>query len=798
MAATIHSVAFTSQRVWYFRNFRWFVLCLAVGLALIPIVNMARLLTTTGADNLGNDYVAIIGLLDSVLSGSYNWANYFRDSFLVGSHSMAIPTAIMLGVARFANMSEYVMIYISIFLVILRLILLYDILTYWTKHWLKFLLLPILSLFLFANSQVSVFGFSQAGLQIHTSLLGFTFGLWGAIHFPGRWFGVWIVVTGGLVAAWSGGYGVIAWPFLLLSMLLFKFRRPQQYLLWFFIAVIAALPYISFRLLTGGAAHSAGVDLFRLPYFLELIGLPFAPILQQNSLRVAGALGVFLLVPSLILVWQQRHTSIVKYTIPSLILLGYSLSAIYQITIFRDSPAPWYTTISLLYWVSILGLNVAFFLPSASHQSTRSIMYRVVWGSGVILLLFALYFGTNIEYLDKSMYLWMRRPVSASCMLYYRSAPTYCEGYIYQWGVGRPILINGLAEPLERHQISTFAPHQIWTLQGDFGLNNVRIQKGPGVPNIFWSLDEGTAVRRNSWDDFRHLNLFLHTPNEVSWTVHLPPNIRQAEFHSGVAISESVAPESGGDGLTAIVALQIDAGSRENIYTQRISPHQQSWQPITIPLHQYAGHQITLYLSSEMLSNYSYDWAMFQYPYIEVEFDTTRGDTSAELNLNEFTPPLTPADLRFDLAQWQMRDINAGDVPNTWQLEGDEAVAYTITDLCLSDYEYIYIRLSASEMATQQRYAQITFVAEQLGGWEEEALRETLVESRGRLVQIPLHAGSGMHDYYYPIRLFESDDPTSVSGFSIMPLVGGNAEVVIEDFRLIRREDANSSLCVAP
>ncbi|MCZ2097627.1 MAG: hypothetical protein LC121_15445, partial [Anaerolineae bacterium] len=589
-----------------------------IGLTLVPIVSVTRLLTTTGADNLGNDYLHYVSVIDQVLSGTYNWANFFRDSFFAGGHSMAIPSVIYLLTARFASMSEYVLIIIGIAINFARLLLLYDVLTRWTQHRLKLALLPVLSFLTFAIAQVSVFGFSQAGIQIFLSLGGFTLSVWGAVRFPGSWKGAWLVVLGGLISAWSGGYGVVAWPFLLLTMLVLGFRQRRQYLLWLVVGVIAALPYLSFF----EARAEVPPNFFRSDFLLQMIGLPLASYGDFHNMELVGLVGLVAAVPGIYFAWRLRGTPTFGGTLPALILLGYSLVSIYQVTVFRDYPAPWYTSISLLYWSALVGLACVVCAPRGGSLRLRRAAPRLAWGLCFAALLGNFYLASNRDFGDKAMYLWMRRPVSSSCLLYYRAAPTYCEGYVFQWGIGNPQFIAQLAAPLERHALSNFAPHQVWTLQGDFGLSNVQIQETPGVPGIVWSLADDSRLSRSSWDDFRHLNLFLHSPNAIRWTISLPANVTRAVFHSAAALSGSANSGAEADGVRFEVFVEAEDGSRQSVFSRAMTPDETAWEPFTVPLQAYAGQTITLALTSDMLGNVAYDWAMYRYPYIDVYFDT--------------------------------------------------------------------------------------------------------------------------------------------------------------------------------
>src|SRR5262249_35266200 len=153
---------------------------------------------------------------------------------------------------------------------------------------------------------------------------------------------------------------------------------------------------------------------------------------------------------------------------------------------------------------------------------------------------------SNLSFTNKVMSLYARSPAAAACLRNYRVAPTYCDGYLFQWKIGNAGVTELMAQPLERNHLSVFAPHQRWSLQGDFVLDNVRVQETPDNPDFCWSKDR-FAIRAD-YQFYRHLNLFLPTPDAISWKVSLPANVEEAVFHTALALSWSapITPHSDG------------------------------------------------------------------------------------------------------------------------------------------------------------------------------------------------------------------------------------------------------------
>ena len=248
-------------------------------------------------------------------------------------------------------------------------------------------------------------------------------------------------------------------------------------------------------------------------------------------------------------------------------LIVFSLLAIWQISLFRDGIPPWYCSISMTFWIGLLGLGYVIWtnVKVEQDQSRRPNMLASVidrlWSVGLVVSVVLLYASSNFTYADKTVFLRTRTPASAACLRNYRNAPSYCEETLVVWPLGKTGYLPMLAQPLERHHLSVFAPHQEWTLQGDFIFDSVRIDETPNIPDIFWSADQ--TVTPVSWRDYRHLNLFLHTPNSISWTVSLPPNVERADFHSAIDISRSTPVDPSEDGVQCEVYLKPDGAADE-------------------------------------------------------------------------------------------------------------------------------------------------------------------------------------------------------------------------------------------
>ncbi|MGK7927816.1 MAG: hypothetical protein AB4290_21695, partial [Spirulina sp.] len=511
-------------------SFHFLALCLVIFVTFLPFGNILRIVASTGTNVVSNDLAYYTSAIDQFLSGTYNFANLFNDSFS-GSHIMAMPLFVRLIAASFSYWNIYWEIGIGIFLFICQLFLLHDSLTRLSPNsGLKWLLLPLLSCLIFSTVHINIFTFGETSLALGLVGFGVSFGIWGLARFLDRWLGIFILGIGGIIAAWSWGVGVMFLPVSFLGVFLLGCRQISRYVFLTVTSLMALSTYI-FHLMVRGVGNRQILTLFNFPLFIKAIGLPFwlgKQILIGIGFYGTGSIGfIFLLIVSL-LVWLRRSPKFIKPATPALMVLSFALLSLWQITTFRDDLAPWYVTPFMNFWLGILGLAYVLYLnPNARRGSKIKILNifatarsAKIYSSVIFFSLTYFYLMSGITYTDKAFYLSSRIPAAAACLQSYKTAPTYCEEHLFQAGYGDFTSIQKLAEPLEKHQLSVFSPHQTRTLQGDFILDTVRLQDSPDRDLIYWSSDWGKTVK--SWRDYQHLNLIIPSFAEVQWTVEIP------------------------------------------------------------------------------------------------------------------------------------------------------------------------------------------------------------------------------------------------------------------------------------
>jgi MFS family permease len=793
-----NDVTLTKVKPWQRQALRWAAITVIVAVTLLPGLGIANILVTTGANNLSSDDgIFNSRFLDKVLDGTYHWQNFPRDTFF-DPHSLLVPALAYIGLAYFADSNVYVALCLGLLLAAVKLLLLHSALTQTNqkrKRWERWLLWPLLAALVFSLSQISSYEHSMTAVGGGIMSLGLALGVWALTRFPGQWRGVTLMVVGGIVATLSSGAGLIMWPTFLIGLIFLGFRKLSHYAFWFTAAALSAVPYLFFLFLDprrGSRAQSTLQSPFNYLFMLGTLGRPFANGINADyssempiPLRI-GLLGLALGVMGLALLWQRRRTRALAQSAPALMLVVFSLLTIWQISLFRGGIPPWYTFISIIFWIGLLGLAYAMWTNAAVGPDPGRRGYKLqyliarVWSVVVVVGLVLLYVSSNLTYADKTVFLRTRAPASAACLRNYRNAPTYCEETLVVWPLGKTGYLPMLAEPLERHHLSVFAPQQEWTLQGDFILDSVRIDETPGIPDIFWSADlTATPV---AWRDYRHLNLFLHTPNSISWTFSLPSNVERADFHSAIAISQSVPFDPTEDGVQFEVHIKPEGGADELAFGQYAAADQHQWQPFTIPLSAYAGQTVTLRLTSSGGANITGDWAMYRYPYIDLRLDPAK-DAPA-VPAKPFIPTLTAADVRFDITDsnlWQTSNMlpMSAEIEGVkaWTLNSDPSMQFNRPlDLNLADYTHFYLRLAASP----DNYPMTLQILYRLS--DAPAL--------ARRITIPLFADGEMHEYTYDLKLLELDQRVRLTGIGLGPAregpFTGMSWMKISDFRLIR------------
>ncbi len=599
---------------------------LLFGIALIPIVRLYLFLNNVGADNPSNDEVELFALLDKILSGEYEWRNIFDDTFSNG-HSHLLPMLLHLGLAKLTHWNLQFVLNLGLAFGLIKLILIYDVFRLTLKNSLSQVFLVFLSALIFSASQISTFEFPYAAMTRGLSHLGLVLGIWGLIRFGQSWTGIGLMVFGGLLSSWSSGSGPLVWPAFLLGMWFLKIRRKVCYGAWLAGACVAASPYVYFLFIVP-KSQPGGTDWLTWlnpSFFLKAIGWTFAQGFSAAQVKWRGWAGAAFFISGMLLFLKVRKKAEPRMTALLAMIFTYCLLHIWQLSMFRSGLAPWYTSNFVVFWIGLLGLAFFFWTcrtPDLEPKPVRRFNFEPVhlWSWALVAALTYFYVTSNITYEDKSFYLQSRSPVSASCLRHYENAPLPCLKKVFLFeGVQQPLLAV-LGKPLKDHRLSIFSSHQVWTLQGDSFLDSVKLHRDRAVPKIFWV--SAHSMERAPISDYHRLNLFLHSPNAVTWTVNLPKDLKKAEFRSAVSISPSAPFEEGADGITFQVYVERPGTEPKLLYNHKVKAEDREWSEFRIPLEEFAGQTISLRLAASPGDNFIHDWGLFRFPHLEIELQS--------------------------------------------------------------------------------------------------------------------------------------------------------------------------------
>jgi hypothetical protein len=642
-------LARTERRKWIAHCLGWLFLILCC----IPFFTYCYLIPAVGANNISNDYLNFTPLIEPIFSGNYNWGRFLSDTF-VGTHCEMVGTLVHLAVAKWIAWDARAELYIALGLTLIRALLLCSILSEPNDGKWKYWLFGGIFALVFSLSQSSLFFYGETGFPIGISLLGFTIGLFGIVKFRHQpWLASASILAGGFLSSLSWGNFLPCWICLFLGLIILDYKSKPVYAACVTGTLTSVAIYLYIRLQDFSFATStlSLASLHNWHLWLNLLGRPFcndAGILLV-MLRFSTLTGLFAVSASLLslslLLFQKKIGS---RAISAIVLIIYALLSCWLISIFRNVLAPWYTAIAMNLWIGLWGLTISLLRSSKSEPiAHQSVLEKAVPIAGVstILTMSVLYIWTNRTYEDKQFFMQTRAPVSESTIRHFRTAPTYCEQFAFQWGDGKYRFLEQLAKPLEKYHLSCFSDRQEWALQGDFPLDNVQILE---TKPIFWTdcmqlLNFGEKRERTDWRSYKHLNLGLPEHTQVTWTIDLPDNLLSATLITAFGVTQNPPViEVSRPSITqlTIAGEQSDktASSMDPLYMHAALVHPGKWYPVSIPLTSYKGKKITLRFSSTSNEQNQTHFALFQYPHINVSLAKTAARSAVAKTFTAYKP----------------------------------------------------------------------------------------------------------------------------------------------------------------
>jgi len=506
----------------------------SVFLALLPPARMGWIVLTYGENNLSNDYLGRVGLVGALLDGTWTLGEFIKGAWIAGGHSTISLVSIYWLNARLFAWDVHVELVLGLAVAAATLALIVTAL----PARIRWPLLPLLSLLLFSTARVTSFTYGESTLQMGLAQLGVAAGAWACVRCADRpvALAAWLA-AGGLLASWSWGGGVMAWPVFLLALLALRVRSPLAWTVFAAAAALGLAQYVFLLVLRPVVGEGTSrLQLASAPRtLLELLGRPLSNDVAVNlgpmhSAQLVGILGVLVLVAGL-----PALAGGLRPVISPVVLLAWSILVAIQIALFRGGVAPWYVSPMTVYWVGAIGLvastGFALRIPALAVIALLVLRIQPTWE-------------------DKSFYLPSRSPASAACLREWKTAPRACRDRVFQWGKVLAGEMEWLGTNLETRRLSVFGPHRTYLLQGDVILGRVAFE--PGEAPAFLSRDGRTPGDPN---DFHRLDLVMPARASATWRVDLPPNLARAVFVTRTRRNDST---SGHEATASIEILAED------------------------------------------------------------------------------------------------------------------------------------------------------------------------------------------------------------------------------------------------
>jgi hypothetical protein len=792
---------------------RTIAIVIIFGISIIPIARMTYITLSVGEDNLSNDYLHFLpDVLDGVNNG-FSISDLSKTCFR--GQCEPLTYFVMMFNAKYFHWSVYAEILFSSIIHIGTVILVYLLFAGFTLSPRKLWVSIFISAICFSFTVISTFTFGQASIYSTTCLFGLCLALLGIQYYSNSYKGLILLILGMWISVWSYGAGVLVKPILFVG-LLFSFRHRKYYLLWFVSLACISLPYWIYYLQSNGAsaATSTFISFFRVGWVLKLIGYYFS-----NNFGIApSGSGFFYLAPQKIglysliflfialvcLVFQNSVHSIKNHFIniirsyfPHFGLLLFGIGSIWQISLVREGIGSWYVINALPYWLALIGLYFSILIDSNKFLFLKPISLKIL-SIGFLGLVVLFYVNSNLTYEDKILHLASRAPASAACLRYYQIAPTYCEGLLFQWGVGQVQMIKNLAEPLEINHLSVFAPEQKKFLQGEYLFDSkVKVLDERGVS--WWT---GLSGELSKWDSYKHLDVLLSSPNEIVWAIDIPQDVDYVWLKTAVGIHKNGLLEAYKDSnptVKFVISVVPEDGGKHILFSKDVDSSQTNWAPVEVSLMEYKGEKIEIHFSTSGAEENMGKWAMYKFPLVQLKENQSNlksGQPGLYLPENTDLSSINNTieshnDLIIDERSNSMVGENTFqflDDPTFWRLATTDSslVLKSPISACINNYSDLVFSLSVTpDVVPRALFVVLTVNNEYIIGF-----------------QMPLLLDGNVHSYTYPVRLLNISPSSKITNMRInLPKSGTlNSEAQFYGVRLLASEnmDVLDSPCGYP
>ena len=672
-------------------------------------------------------------------------------------HSYAFLFILRLILAELTNLSVIAEIIFGLAITLVNLWLLFSIFAHFIgqNSSARYLLLPVLSVLVFSYSQISTYSYGEAILQRELTHLGIFVGAWMLLLRSKSSFAPWAMLVCGILASFSGGGGLLAWPVFLIAMIITNTGNLVKYITWLAGLIIGVLPYLLYSKIN---PLISGFDQIIINRIITGLGLPMAnninyAVQDHPGALNAGLIGLCIFILAIFFLFLSRSQRQFKIAIPSFIFISWGILCALEIALFRSFLAPWYTSEYILFWIGLVGLCIGMIWPASTLVKRKLLFFQLdtisrIAGISGLIVITILFLRSNLTYTDKTFYLNSRSPASAACLRNYHNAPTYCESFVFQWGVGNPSYLSQMASVLDKYHWSVLGPHQEWTLQGDYILGNVSSVQQTEPENIRWVF--GALDEPSFWTDYHHLNLLINPGQSILWQIDLPSNLSSAQFNMGLSLKEKTSCQ----GQKISIQIETSSEPQELVYQKQGLCNFINEFQLVEDLLDYAGKRLIIKITND--NNTGEDKAIrLHYPRILIdENQLPEKDQYALVNIRPLNTDLSSK--IFPLKQSSINSIISITDPeyqnlllqgkNGLMVRSGQAssVGYTPAHpICLLNWSQFYFDLGLTD-SIQKKKVGIKF-----------QFRENNGISREVILDFPLLEGEEVHAYSLDLDLFD-------------------------------------------
>jgi hypothetical protein len=578
---------------------------------------MVSTILSIPGNNIHNDHILFIDLIDKVLSGTYDWSQLGRDTF-ISPHFAPLPILIEVFLAMSGFWSVHLQALIGVGFLLAAALMQWSALSTQLSRFTRALLATCILAIDFGASNVSslVDGFFSLH-QVTLPIFGLSLSIYSLVKIRNRGLlGPVLAGMGGLVASYSFGVAIPVWATIFLTTVSQGYKKMRELAVLAVFGLLSFYPYAYF--MRPGCAKfglRCTTPTFDGARFINLLGRPLSNGFAFNltSIRLAelsACFGLIALIGLFYLALNKKLT--IKALNPAMSFIFYGITASFMITSLRDLIAPWYVPHASMFWIGLIGIAVSI-LDCAFDDSLRLLERCLagVAGGTTLGCWLVLYWLTNHGFDDKQFYARALTPASESFFRHYRSAPTYGENFLFKWQPGNQGHVKTLCSVPYKHNLLCFGRNQEWSLQGDFLMHTVTFDPGIAAPVFVVgnSLDNA-----KEWHSFHQLNLALSAPQSVSWSIELPRTADNVKFNTALILAVSKTkklPEFAlvGDKAFGIIEIRSvrDHSVRRVSIIRKLNSRSQ-WQEVDVPLTDFAGEKVVISLHATQ------GYCVFRYP----------------------------------------------------------------------------------------------------------------------------------------------------------------------------------------